>query len=135
MARIVESTRLSARVLGPFLAAAGAVAVLRRDDLGGLIDAFQGDAALTFVTGMLVLLAGLALLATHQRWRAPAEIAVSLVAWLFVLRGVFLIFAPEVVFDLADRALRSKTLVVGSGLAAVAVGVWLTLVGYRRAAG
>ena len=135
MARTLESTRLAARVLGPFIAIAGAAGVLRRGELAAVIAAFQADPALTFVTGMLVLLAGLALVAVHQRWRTPAEIALSLVAWLFVLRGAFLIFAPDVVFALADNALRSTRLVVAAGLAAVAAGVWLTLVGYRRAAG
>jgi len=135
MARVLDSTRLTARILGPFLAVAGAAAVLRRDDLIGLIEGFQGDPALTFVTGMLLVLAGLALMAVHQRWRTPAEIALSLTIWLLTLRGVFLIFAPSVIFDLADNVIASTPLVVAAGLAAVGVGVWLTLVGYRRAAG
>lgn len=135
MARVLESTRLIARILGPFLVVAGAAAVLRRDDLLGLIESFQADPALTFVTGMLLLLAGLALMAVHQTWRTPAEIALSLTIWLLTLRGVFLLFAPAVLFDLADNVMAQTPLVVASGLAAVGVGVWLTLVGYRRAAG
>ncbi len=135
MARVLESTRLIARILGPFLVVAGAAAVLRRDDLLGLIESFQADPALTFVTGMLLLLAGLALMAVHQTWRTPAEIALSLTIWLLTLRGAFLLFAPAVLFDLADNVMAQTPLVVASGLAAVGVGVWLTLVGYRRAAG
>ncbi|MCG9917340.1 MAG: hypothetical protein MH112_13405 [Phenylobacterium sp.] len=135
MARVLESTRLIARILGPFLVVAGAAAVLRRDELLGLIESFQADPALTFVTGMLLLLAGLALMAVHQTWRTPAEIVLSLTIWLLTLRGVFLLFAPAVLFDLADNVMAQTPLVVASGLAAVGVGVWLTLVGYRRAAG
>jgi drug/metabolite transporter (DMT)-like permease len=135
MARVLDSTRLTARILGPFLTVAGAAAVLRRDDLLALIEGFQADPALTFVTGMLLVLAGLALMAIHQRWRTPAEIALSLTIWLLTLRGVFLLFAPSVIFDLADNVMARTPRVVAAGLAAVGVGVWLTLVGYRRAAG
>ncbi len=135
MARVLDSTRLTARILGPFLTVAGAAAVLRRDDLLALIEGFQTDPALTFVTGMMLVLAGLALMAVHQRWRTPAEIALSLTIWLLTLRGVFLLFAPSVIFDLADNVMARTPLVVAAGLAAVGVGVWLTLVGYRRAAG
>jgi drug/metabolite transporter (DMT)-like permease len=135
VARVLDSTRLTARILGPFLTVAGAAAVLRRDDLLTLIEGFQADPALTFVTGMLLVLAGLALMAIHQRWRTPAEIALSLTIWLLTLRGVFLLFAPRLIFDLADNVMARTPLVVAAGLAAVGVGVWLTLVGYRRAAG
>ena len=135
MARVLDSTRLTARILGPFLTVAGAAAVLRRDDLLALIEGFQADSALTFVTGMMLVLAGLALMAVHQRWRTPAEIALSVTIWLLTLRGVFLLFAPSVIFDLADSVMARTPLVVAAGLAAVGVGVWLTLVGYRRAAG
>ena len=96
---------------------------------------FRDQPSLTFAVGLLVLLAGVALLALHHRWRSPAEIALSLIAWLFTLRGALLLLAPDVILDLADRMLVSTPLIVGAGLAAVALGVWLSLVGYRQAAG
>ena len=133
MARLTEPTRFCARILGPFLALAGGAAVLRRDELPSLVQGFREAPALTFSVGVLIMLAGLALLAHHQKWRRPAEAAVSLIAWLLTLRGVLLILVPGVVFDLAERLMRSTALALGAGLAAVALGVWLTLVGYRRA--
>lgn len=136
MARLTDSARLSARIVGPFVMAAGAAAVLRRDDLPVLVAGFRDQPSLTFAVGLLVLLAGVALLALHHhRWRSPAEIALSLIAWLFTLRGALLLLAPDVILDLADRMLVSTPLIVGAGLAAVALGVWLSLVGYRQAAG
>lgn len=135
MARLTDSARLSARIVGPFVMAAGAAAVLRRDDLPVLVAGFRDQPSLTFAVGLLVLLAGVSLLALHHRWRSPAEIALSLIAWLFTLRGALLLLAPDVILDLADRMLVSTPLIVGAGLAAVALGVWLSLVGYRQAAG
>jgi len=50
---------------------------------------------LTYLNGMLLFLAGVAILRVHNRWVAAWPVLVTLTGWLSALGGLFRMFFPE----------------------------------------
>jgi hypothetical protein len=86
-------TRAFARVIGPFLVIVPAIIVVRAPSMATNLSAFFENAALVWITGGMMLLGGLLIIAHHQYWSSPAAILISLFGWFVALRGVTLLAA------------------------------------------
>lgn len=73
-----HSTRMFARVLGPFLVISCVTAVVRTSDMLALVTDFGANPVWPWVTGAFILAGGLIIVALHQYWRGAAAIIVSL---------------------------------------------------------
>lgn len=127
------TTRMFARVLGPFVFIACITAVVRAPDMRALISDFAADALWPWVAGAFVLVGGLIIVALHQQWRGAAAIIVSLFGWLAVLRGVLLIAFPASFVSMANSVLGMGALWRGVCIVFAAVGLYLTYVGWAPA--
>ncbi len=123
-------TLVCARVVGPLLLIVGAVVIARASDLVLIIPAILQDGALVFVTGVFTLICGLVLFAVHHRWNSAPAIAISLLAVLTIVRGVVLLFAPNVITGLAHELLNLGPGALIAGVIALLIGAWLTFVGW-----
>ncbi len=125
-----ERTRIFARAIGPFLAIL-AVVLLRLPEMNWPAEAFFSNPALVWITGALLLLCGLFIIAIHQYWSSPAAIAVSLFGWLTGLKGLALLIAPEWLARATEGAMASPGPVrAGFGLLTL-IGLGLTWEGWR----
>jgi hypothetical protein len=69
------TTRMFARVIGPFLVVVTATAVARAPDMRMLLTEFRANSLWPWVTGAFILLFGMIVVALHQYWQgAPAII-------------------------------------------------------------
>lgn len=132
-----QRTRTFARVLGPFIACATLIVVVRLPDLSPLLDDLFSDAALPWILGALLLAAGLIIIAFHQYWYSPTAVLISLFGWFVALRGLAMMAWPSEMQTGASQTLANPSLLLaarlGFGLLAVAGG-WLTYVGWLRRA-
>src|SRR4029077_12153238 len=92
--RVQHRTRMFARVLGPFFAIVTVVVALRAPDMRQLLSEFTASDVWPWVTGAFILMGGIAIVAFHQLWRGPAAIIISVIGWVLVARGVFLLAFP-----------------------------------------
>jgi hypothetical protein len=125
-------TRAFARVIGPFLVIVPAIIAVRAPStsMGTYLSAFFENAALVWVTGCMMLLSGLLIIAHHQYWSSLAAIPISLLGWSVALRGVTLLVAPQL-FERAAAAAKNMTPIVQLGFGVlVLIGLWLTFVGW-----
>ncbi len=112
-------SRQIARIVGPTLIALGISEALN-------LDAFAGNpAAVVYLNGTLLFVAGLAIVQAHNRWSRDWRILVTLTGWILLFGGIYRMIAP--------RAPQ-----VSKGLAAdaiftvlIAVGGCLTFIAYR----
>jgi hypothetical protein len=124
------TTRMFARVLGPFLVIVDVTAVARTADMKGLLSEFAANSLWSWVAGSFILLGGLIVIALHQYWRGAAAIIVSLVGWLVALRGLFLLAFPDTFLSLANNMVDAQAWWQGVCIVFVAVGLYLTYVGW-----
>ncbi|MGO4716311.1 hypothetical protein [Bradyrhizobium sp. 2TAF24] len=123
-------TRAFARVVGPFLAIIAGLVAVRASEMDVLLAAFFANAALAWVTGAIVLLFGIFIIANHQVWSSAAAVVISLLGWVLLLRGLALLVAPQVIAEVGASAVEATPWVrLGAGIMA-AVGLWLSYVGW-----
>jgi hypothetical protein len=128
-----HSTRMFARVLGPFLVISCVTAVVRASDMRALVTDFGANPVWPWVTGAFILAGGLIIVALHQYWRGAAAIIVSLTGWLLVLRGLFLLTFPTAFMSMANSVLGASVLWRSACVCFALIGLYLTYVGWTPA--
>lgn len=129
------TTRMFARVLGPFFFIVCIIAAVRASEMPALISDFGANVLWSWVAGPFVLIGGLVMIALHSYWRSPAAIIVSILGWLVALRGLLLLAFPTAFMSMANSVIGMGALwpAVCNGFAAV--GLYLTFVGWMPASG
>lgn len=129
-AQSAETTRRFARVLGPFFAIVSATVVARAPDMRELLAEFGASAIWPWVTGAVVLMGGIIVVALHPYWRGVTPVIVSLVGWIMVLRGVLLLAFPDTFMSIANQTIGAETLWRIVFAVFTLVGLYLTYVGW-----
>jgi hypothetical protein len=129
--QVQHRTRMFARVLGPFFTIVAVIVALRAADMRQLLSEFTASDVWPWVTGAFVLMGGIAIVAFHQLWRGPAAIIVSVLGWLLVARGVFLLAFPDTFASVADRVIGAAGVWQVAYLVFAAIGLYLTYVGWK----
>ena len=128
-----HSTRMFARVLGPFLFISCVTAVVRASDMRALVTDFGANPVWPWVTGAFILVGGLIIVALHQCWRGAAAVIVSATGWLLVVRGLFLLAFPTAFMSMANSVLEASALWGTVCVCFALVGLYLTYVGWMSA--
>ncbi|MBV8177804.1 MAG: hypothetical protein JO045_03120 [Mycobacterium sp.] len=126
-------TRMFARVLGPFSVIACVTAVVRASDMRTLVSDFGANPLWPWVAGAFVLVGGLIIVALHQYWRSAAAVIVSLLGWLLVLRGLFLLAFPATFMSMANSVVGAGALWRTVCICFALIGLYLTYVGWMPA--
>lgn len=124
-------TRNFARVIGPFLAVIAVIAVARSAAMTAMLEQFTTGEVWSWVVGAFVLAGGIAIVAFHQYWRTPAAVIVSVIGWLFIIRGLFLMAFPTVFASMADRVVGSADSWRWLYVVLALIGLYLTYVGWK----
>ncbi len=127
-----QSTRLFARVLGPYFVIAMAVYVAQSPDVPALLESLDANPMLPWVTGAFTLITGLVIVALHQEWGNAAAVIISVTGWLTVLKGIAIMGFPSMYSSLADSMTNAAAFIVTQGLVVGALGLYLTYVGWIR---
>jgi hypothetical protein len=127
------TTRMFARVLGPFFFIVCVTAVVRASDMRAVISDFAANALWPWMAGAFVLIGGLIIVALHQHWRGAAAFIVSLLGWLVVLRGVLLLAFPAAFISMANSMMDLGALWRGVCIVFAAIGLYLAYVGWAPA--
>ena len=80
------------------------------------------DKAFVISTGYLSLLMGLVTVILHNVWIAGWEVAITILGWSTVIKGILKIGFPELIHKQAQRFKKKQWL---SALFLIVVGVWL----------
>ena len=129
-----NTTRMFARVLGPFFFIFTVTTAARASDMRTLVSDFGANPALPWVTGAFLLMGGLVVIALHQYWRSVPAAIVSVLGWVLTLRGLFLIAFPQTFMSAVNNAIGMTALWVTVDLLIAVVGLYLTYVGFSPAA-
>ncbi|MGD9814600.1 MAG: hypothetical protein AB7Q23_14640 [Hyphomonadaceae bacterium] len=124
------TTRFCARVIGPLLLIIGAAVLIRFDDLVLMIPAILQDSPLAFITGVFTLIAGMVLFTAHHHFGSAAAIVITILGGLTIVRGVSLLFAPDLIASFANTVLTSGAAVQIAGGVTLLLGAWLTFAGW-----
>lgn len=121
--------RACARVIGPYLVIEASLIIIRASTMGGYATSFFNSPALVWITGSFLLVGGGGIIALHQYWRGLSAILIPLPGWLLAVRGIALLAVPTL-YAAAANAAASPSLVRLIFAIPLAIGLWLTYVGW-----
>ncbi|BBX45909.1 hypothetical protein GCM10009641_63610 [Mycobacterium cookii] len=124
------TTRMFARVLGPFFAVVSVVAAARTTEMSSLLSDFAANTSWSWSAGPFVLVGGLIIIALHSNWHGPAAVVVSISGWLIALRGLLLVAFPTAFMSMARWVIESGDIWRATCIVFAAIGLYLTYVGW-----
>ncbi len=120
-----------AGLIGPVLIAIAASVLMNRKYMPEMAAQIANDWALVFVSGVLLLVAGLAIVRVHNIWETSWRGLVTVLGWFAVAGGLMRIMYPRQLAAMAPAIVESPPRLVVPMFIVLLLGVYLTLRGYR----
>jgi uncharacterized membrane protein YhaH (DUF805 family) len=119
-----------AGLVGPMLAAIGIAMLINRSLIPAMIGEAAHNYALIFLSGLLTLLAGLAIVRAHNVWSGGWPVLVTMIGWLAVVSGLVRMWLPQGAAPIAEAFSGSVTNLVIGGLVLLVLGAFLSYKAY-----
>lgn len=119
-----------AKFLGPIILVLSIPMIVTPGQLEETTRRFLEDRPLILISGMLAMVAGLAIVNTHNVWEWNWSIIVTLFGWALVLGGALRILAPGIAHDVGGAMIRSLIVTRVAGMIWAFLGVFLTYKAY-----
>jgi hypothetical protein len=116
--------------MGPLFVAVGVGVVVNRADYRTLADQFLRRHPLIYLSGLLTMTAGLAIVITHGVWAADWRVAITILGWLATIGGAVRIICPQLTERIGRRVLRQRGALPAAGLIWLALGACFLFFGY-----
>ena len=127
---LMQTSILIARLLGPILVVAGLAGLINPKAVQEMGQEFLGSRALIFLAGVLALVAGLAIVNTHNLWVAGWPVVITIFGWLAILGGILRMAFPALTQTIGKAMLGNRALLRVAGGAQLVLGAYLMFVGY-----
>ena len=127
--RTVAHSRLIAGFIGPLLAALGVAMLVNRELFPVIIDQISHDYGLIIVSGMLSLLAGIAIVRVHNIWSGWQAI-VTVLGWLAIAGGLARMWAPQMAGPFANSFAGRPAVLLIAAVVLLALGGFLSYKAY-----
>ena len=124
-----------ARILGPVLVTVGIGLLLEGDTFRTMADEFLHSAALIYLSGVITLTLGLAIIDVHHLWVRDWRVLVTIFGWLFLIGGIFRVLAPSLMQRVGEPLIAHQRWPLAGAIVTLALGAFLTVMGYQDAWG
>ncbi len=121
-----------AKLIGPFFLLVGLAVLINADAFRGIAKEFLASPGLIFLSGMLTLPVGIAIVLAHNVWVPNWRVLITLVGWLAVITGVIRIAAPQRITGVGKTVASHKFFPLGPAAIWIAIGAVLCFYGYGR---
>jgi hypothetical protein len=126
----MQTSRFLARLIGPLLITIGVGFLINGDIYMTMAGQFLQSFALIYVSGLLALVGGLAIVNTHNVWIGDWRIVITILGWAAVVGGVLRIVFPQWVEQIGTTMLSNRGAVTGAWIVLLLLGIWLSYAGY-----
>ena len=84
----MPSSKTIAGLIGPTLIAIAVALLVNLESFPALAESVSRDLLLIFVSGVLMFVAGLAIVRVHNRWEADWTVLVTVLGWIALIGGL-----------------------------------------------
>ena len=121
---------LIAKLMGPVVLVAAIAMMANPEDLLEMARDFLKQRALIFVTGVLAMLGGLAVVNTHNIWIADWPVIITLFGWAMTIGGAIRMALPSVVKSIGGAMIENPVMPRVAGAVWAIIGAFLVYKGY-----
>ena len=129
-ARPSPPSHIIARLLGPVLATVGVGMLTNTETYRVIGQQFLTTYAIIYLSGIMILCFGLAILNVHNIWTRDWRSLITLIGWIFTTAGVWRIIAPQFVPFVGGAILANAGFFTGAGIVLIALGGFISFKGY-----
>jgi hypothetical protein len=104
---------------------------LNPDFFNSMMKEVLGSPALICLGGILILVAGVAIVNAHNVWEGDWRVIITILGWLAIIRGVVSLIFPTKVQELGTRMMESHAGPILSSIALLVLGAILCAMGYE----
>jgi hypothetical protein len=119
-----------AALMGPLLAAMGVAMLINRNLLPTIVGEVAHNYALIFLSGILTLLAGVAIVRVHNVWSGGWRVIITVLGWLAVVSGLVRMWFPQGPAPIAEAFAGNSASILIGGLVMLALGAFLSYEAY-----
>ena len=110
-----------ARLIGPFALALGLALVFQGTGFRAFASEFMASPALIFLSGVITLPAGLAIVLTHNVWTPDWRAVITIVGWLAIVTGAIRMIVPQ------QAAVKARVVIAHPALPKIGAAIWLAI--------
>ena len=129
---IVPTSIFLARLFGPLFLAVGIGVLANGARFRTLADETLRSQALIYLSGLLTMTAGLAIVLSHSLWTADWRIAITILGWLATVGGAVRIICPQLTQRIGRTVLDKPLALPIAGAIWLALGAFFVFFGYVR---
>jgi hypothetical protein len=128
----VATSIFLAKLIGPVALVTAISLFMNTTAYRAMAQEFLRSPALIYLSGLLTMTAGVAILLTHNVWVANWPVLITIFGWLATIGGAARIALPEQVRTIGEAMLRKPMAMNIGGAIWLAIGVLLCFFGYVR---
>ena len=121
-----------AGLMGPTLVAIAAAMVLNFASFPELAEQVSRDPSLIFLSGILLFVAGLAIVRVHNVWVGGWPVLVTVLGWVAVLSGLLRMLFPTRLAAIAGAFAQRPGGILAGAVVLLVLGAFLSFKGYSR---
>jgi hypothetical protein len=126
----MNSSHNIARLTGPLMCAIGVGMLANAHTYRLMAGQFVDTYPLIYFSGILALLAGLAILNMHNAWTPDWRSLITLLGWVLFAVGTFRVIGPQYTSFIAGAIIAHSDFIPGAGVVLLALGGFITFKGY-----
>ncbi len=126
----METSVILAKILGLLCTILGVGILVNRRTFAQAADAFFNNTGLTLLGGLVTLIIGLVIVALHNIWQGNWGLIITILGWLAMIKGAVLFIRPQLLAKAYRPYQRSTLLLVSYGCFILALGIFLTIMGF-----
>ena len=128
--RTMETSVLIAKLVGPMMLVLGLFVAFNPARMRRIGREFLDSDALIFISGVITLPVGLAIVVTHNVWVADWRVLITLIGWIFILAGLARIALPAAMKTFGEAMLEKPYMIAAPGALMAIMGGYLSWQGY-----
>jgi uncharacterized protein YjeT (DUF2065 family) len=110
-----------ARLIGPVMLVVGLAVFTNPRGFREMAEEFLASRALMFLSGLIIMPVGIAIVLTHNIWTADWRVAITVFGWLCAIGGALRLFGPLFVVKAGHTMLRQPY------FTPIAAAIWVVL--------
>ena len=121
-----------ARLIGPVMLVIGLAVFANQSAFRNMAEEYLASRALIFLSGLLIMPVGLAIVLTHNIWAADGRVMITLFGWLNAIGGAVRLVAPAYVIEAGRAMLKRPYFIPAAAAIWVVAGLLFCLFGFRH---
>jgi hypothetical protein len=126
----MDRSSFLARLIGPTFVAIALGMLINLSIYERMIAEALRPGILLYLSGLLSLLAGLAIINLHNTWHMDWRVIITVLGWLMTIGGIIRIVAPQVTIAIGSTVYSGRAPTIVVALIVGALGAFLSVKGY-----